>query len=157
MEVSLKWLCDRVVSILYNPIKIQDLGTSPCTLLPVSFWVSECTPFFPGAYKCPGDSHTRKFKWNSVKSQVMVWFKQNSDILQDLTTLSRISNFDLSTVFAQLNGHRYHLHTWVFPPTWIPFKGYSRSFPLANGSVHFTYDHALPHSFSFLPVCVPLI
>lgn len=40
-----------------SPIQIQDQGTSPYTLLPISFWVLWCTPFISRAYKCPEDIH----------------------------------------------------------------------------------------------------
>ena len=77
--------------------------------------------------------------------------------MQDLTELSRISNLGLSPCVVLSWMATHSLRIWVWPPVWIPFKGYSRSFPLALGSTHLIYGHAPSHSFSLLPICVPLI
>ena len=131
--------------------------TSPCILLPVSFWASRCTPSISGAYKCPREVQTRKFRWNSVKSQAMVIYENNSGCHAGphLTAGSRMSNLNLSTCVVLSWTALDDLEMWV----WLPCGDPLRSIQVFLLSSRLYLSHPLSRSIPFsllLPVCVPL-
>lgn len=78
----------------------------------------------------------------------MVRYERNSrhHAGSHLTAQGRISNLDLSTCVVISWMATDSLEMWTWFPTWIPSKGYPRSFPLALGSTYLFHDHAPLHS-----------
>lgn len=144
----IEWLSHCTIPSKY---KHCGLHHAHCYLLPFGYRSAHC--FFQGLTNVLEIVILESS--NGIQSNLRLWFHKSKIQISCRTWLYWVECPTAISAQCLLSWMATDsLHMWVWPPTWMPFKGYSRSFPLAFGSIHFIYDHAL---LPILPVCVPLI